>query len=91
LIQILGEKPKASKVLKSAFFTVILNSVCAQIFEKNINELYQKYHPGAPHHSITIPQEIICADGESTNSIACKGDSGGKVILKKYLCYLDEP
>jgi secreted trypsin-like serine protease len=74
------EKPTPSKVLKSAFFIVIPNSVCSEIFDRKINELVQQIIPGA-HIPLTVPHQIICADGQSTNSIACKGDSGGLISL----------
>ena len=73
-------EPKISDVLKSAFFIVIPNSVCSEIFDRKINELVQQIIPGA-HIPITVPHKIICADGQSTNSIACKGDSGGLISL----------
>jgi hypothetical protein len=66
-----------SKFLKSAFFVVISNTICEQVFDKKFNELVQKKLPGHPHVQITIGHEIICADGQALNSIACKGDSGG--------------
>jgi hypothetical protein len=46
-----------------------------------MNEFLQKIIPGSPHLPITVPDEIICADGQPTNSIACKGDSGGLISL----------
>jgi secreted trypsin-like serine protease len=74
-----GVHPKPSDVLKSAFSIVIANSVCTEIFDRKMNEVIQQIFPGAPYIPITVPDEIICADGQSTNSIACKGDSGGKL------------
>jgi secreted trypsin-like serine protease len=73
-------EPKISDVLKSAFFIVIPNSECSEIFDRKINKLVQQIIPGA-HIPITVQHKIICADGQSTNSIACKGDRGGLISL----------
>ena len=80
-VRVDGVKPKPSDVLKSAFTIVITNSVCTEYFDRKMNEFLQKIIPGSPHLPITVPDEIICADGQSTNSIACKGDSGGKLEI----------
>jgi secreted trypsin-like serine protease len=86
-----AEKPKPSEVLKSAFFIVIPNSLCTDIVDKKINELIQQKFPGAPHQPVKIPDEIICADGQSTNSIACKGDSGGFIYFMFYYLQPSHP
>ena len=73
-------KPSPSNVLKSAFLKVIPNSDCSKVFEKFFNEELQKLMPGSPHVSITVTPNTICADGQSSNSKPCKGDSGGKLL-----------
>ena len=71
------KQQKPTKVLKSAYFKVISNSVCHAVFDKLMNEYMQKIQPGAPHVVVTITHDTICADGQISNSQTCKGDSGG--------------
>ena len=66
-----------SKVLKSAFLKVLSNLVCHDVFEKLINEFVQKVQPGAQHVPVNITHDTICANGQSSNSQTCMGDSGG--------------
>ena len=66
-----------TKVLKSAFFKVISNSVCHDAYNKIVNADIQKAKPGAPHVEINITHATIWGDGQISNSQPCKGDSGG--------------
>ena len=80
-----GVKPEPSVVLKSAFLKVIPNTVCSEIFDRELNKLIKEKFPDAPHINITVPIEMICGDGQISNSRTCKGDSGGQFSIVTFI------